>query len=212
MPDWLTQLKTGMAQITLPLAKKYWPGESPEDAPSFNYRLQHVEQVERDASRLMAANGGDEDIVLASVWIHDRYKPQLGGEKHARRAAAWAEQNLAGLGFPAAKVPAVAYAVANHANPPQTIPETAREARILWDADKLGKLGAIFVVYLLYTFQAHPQVKASFTRVRQVLREWESYGSRLVPDLYFPLSRELGQKRYNIFKAFCDALDEETGP
>jgi HD superfamily phosphodiesterase len=74
--DWLTALKTQMKEVTLPPARKFWPGASPEDEPYFNYRYQHVEQVERNARKLLAAYGGDEDVVLASVWLHDRFQPQ----------------------------------------------------------------------------------------------------------------------------------------
>jgi HD superfamily phosphodiesterase len=61
-------------------------------------------QVARDATRLLAEMGGDEDTVLASVWIHDRFQPQYHGTDHAAKAAEWARQNLAALGFPGEKV------------------------------------------------------------------------------------------------------------
>jgi HD superfamily phosphodiesterase len=158
----------------------------------------------------MAAYGGDEDIVVASVWIHDRYKPLIEGKNHAARAAEWTEKNLAATGYPAAKVAAVAYAVGNHANPPQTIPAEAKEARLLWDADKLGKLGAIMVVYMLCTCQAFPQNKVDFSWIQKMLRDWVEKGRELAPRFYFPLSRELGLERYNILKAFYEALEKET--
>jgi HD superfamily phosphodiesterase len=211
MTDWLTQLKTGLKEITLPLARKFWPGLTPESEPYFNYRYMHVEQVERDARRLMAVYGGDEDIVLASVWIHDRYKPQFGGEDHANRAAKWAEENLAGLGFPVEKVPQVVYAVANHTWDHFDIPEERKEARILWDADKLGKSGALAITYLLCNGEAHTGKKMDFTSIILHLRRWEKLGKKLSDEFYFPLSREMGKKKWEILKAFCDALEEEVG-
>jgi len=211
MADWLNALKTGMKEITLPLARKYWPGVSPDDEPYYNYRYQHVEQVDRDARKLLGAHGGDEDIVLASVWIHDRFKPQFEGEEHAVRAAAWADENLAGLGFPTEKVPAVVYAVSNHAVFGGKISPEHKEAQILWDADKLGKIGAIMVAYILCAGGAFPQTKINFFWLQRELHIWKERNKNLVNDFHLPLSRELGQKRYNILKAFCDALDEEVG-
>jgi HD superfamily phosphodiesterase len=211
MADWLTQLKTGLKDITLPLARQYWPGISPEDEPYYNYRYQHVEQVDRDARKLLAAHGGDEDIVLASVWIHDRYKPQFEGENHAARAAAWANENLVKLGFPKEKLPAVVYAVGNHAVFGGKISPEHKEAQILWDADKLGKIGAIMVVYILCAGGAFPQTKINFLWLTRELHTWKERNKNLVNDFHLPLSRELGQKRYTTLKAFSDALDEETG-
>jgi HD superfamily phosphodiesterase len=213
MTDWLTALKTGLREITLPLARKFWPGVSPDDEPYYNYRYQHVEQVDRDARRLLTAYGGDEDVVLASVWIHDRYKPQFEGKHHAAKAADWANENLGKLGFPAEKVPAVVYAVAIHAydGDGQKIPADCLEARILWDADKLGKTGAVMLVYMLCAGGAFPQAKINFTWIRNELRTWEKIGRQIINDFYFPLSKELGEKRWAVLKAYCDALDEETG-
>jgi HD superfamily phosphodiesterase len=213
MTDWLTQLKTGLKEITLPPARKFWPGLTPESEPYFNYRYMHVEQVERDARRLMAAYGGDEDIMLASVWIHDRYKPQFGGEDHATKAAEWARENLEGLGFPAEKVAEVIYAVSHHeydSRKKQKIPADHPEARMLWDADKVGKIGASMLVFVIAAGGAFPQNKLDFTWLRRELRNWEHFGQQVANEFYYPLAREMCQKRYAILKAYCDALEEET--
>jgi hypothetical protein len=211
MDDWLTALKAQMKEITLPLARKFWPGPSPDNEPYYNYRYQHVEQVERDARRLLKVYGGDEDVVLASVWIHDRFQPQYEGEKHGEKAAVWAEGNLSKTGFPAAKIPTVVYAVANHSNPPQTIPESAKEARLLWDADKLGKTGALWMVYLLSGAPAFPEQKVDFPWIVREMSSWDGPSRELKDILYFPLSREIAQERYRTFKALYTALEKETG-
>jgi hypothetical protein len=212
--DWLSVLKTQMKEVTLPLARKFWPGVSPKDEPYFNYRYQHVEQVERNARKLLAAYGGDEDIVLASVWLHDRFQPQYEGEDHGKKGAAWAQENLAGFGFPAGKVREVAYCVASHSLKKylgEIIPEGHPEAWIIWDADKLDKTGAVMPIYLLAGNPAFPATKVNFDWARRELRNWEKGDKHLIDDFYFPLSRELGRKRWAALKAFVDALDEQTG-
>jgi HD superfamily phosphodiesterase len=65
-----------------------------------NYRLEHIRQVERHALRLFAQPGGDPEIWLAPVWIHDRCQPQFSSQDHAAQAAGWASENLASYGFP----------------------------------------------------------------------------------------------------------------
>jgi hypothetical protein len=211
MPDWLTELKNDLKEISLPLARKFWAGAGADGEPYFNYRYQHVEQVERDARRLFKAYGGDKDIVMASVWIHDRCQPQFAEDEHGKKAAEWAEKNLSKTGFPTAKVPAVVYAVANHSNPPQTIPETAKEARLLWDADKLGKVDPLAVVFTLGACPAFPKTRVDSGWVIQNLRETLKYGRLLPSSFYYPLSREIGGERYQALEAFVTALEKETG-
>jgi HD superfamily phosphodiesterase len=150
-----------MASITGQAARKHWPGLSPEAEPYYNYRFEHVRQVERDAQRLIAVVGGDTEIILASVWTHDRFQPQYEGDRHAARAAEWVREHLASLGFPISKVPAVEYVVANHSNAPNTIPENELEARLVWDADKLSKTGALAVISFLCSIPAFPQTPVS---------------------------------------------------
>jgi hypothetical protein len=148
--DWLEDLRHDLVCITGEAAKAFWPSPENGGPAFFNYRLEHIKQVERDAERLLSVVGGDRDIVLASVWLHDRFQPVFQGPpEHGVVAAEWAADHLADGGFPAKKVAAVCSAIANHSSAPGTIPPHAHEARLLWDADKLSKLG---VVNLLCTF------------------------------------------------------------
>ena len=90
---WLKTLRDDLACITEEAAKQFWPSPERGCPPFFNYRLEHVKQVERDALRLLSVVGGDGDIVLASVWLHDRFQPAfLDPGEHGKRAAEWAAE------------------------------------------------------------------------------------------------------------------------
>jgi len=146
--SWLEHLRHDLAAITSEAAKEYWPNPESERPAFYNYRLEHVRQVEREALILLDSVGGDSDVVLASVWLHDRWQPVFRGpEQHGKRAAEWAAQHLAETGFPAEKVESVCFAVANHSNPPRMLPPEAHDARLLWDADKLFHLGAVELLF-----------------------------------------------------------------
>jgi HD superfamily phosphodiesterase len=73
-PEWLFHIRKDLEKITGPVAAEIWP--TPKGRPYFNYRLEHVRQVERDARWLLQQVGGDEEVVLAAVWLHDRFQPQ----------------------------------------------------------------------------------------------------------------------------------------
>lgn len=99
MSHWLIQLRNELKEITSQAAKEHWPGLLPDDEAYYNYRLEHVKHVERDAKRLMAVVGGDEDIVLASVWTHDRFQPQFEGDNPCRSSIRVGSPEPGGIRF-----------------------------------------------------------------------------------------------------------------
>lgn len=129
---------------------------------------------------------------MAAVWIHDRCQPQFEGKHHAALAAEWVRNNLASIGFPTNKVPSVEYAVANHSNRPGSIPVEAWEARIVWDADKLSKVGALSIVAMLCANPAFPQTPVSYDWVNQQLALELISAKELVNHFYFEESRRWG--------------------
>ena len=209
MLNWLDRLRSDLSVITSQAAKKHWPGLALEDEAYYNYRFEHVRQVERDARRLITAVGGDEEIVLAAVWIHDRCQPQFEGKNHAALAAEWVRNNLISIGFPPDKVAAVEYAVANHSNRPCSLPVEAREARILWDADKLSRFGALSIVVLLCAIPAFPQTQVSYQWVNQKLALDLISAKELINQFYFEESHRWGLARLEAQKNFIQALKEE---
>jgi hypothetical protein len=148
-PRWLGLLRQELVEITREPAASMWPPPPGSGAPSFNYRVEHVKQVERQAIRLLRSVPADEEVVLAAVWTHDRFQPLFRGEDHGPRAAAWARTELAARGFPAGKVAAVCAAVERHSERPGALEGASVEARLVWDADKLAHLGAFEIVLLV---------------------------------------------------------------
>jgi HD superfamily phosphodiesterase len=208
-PEWLSSLRRDMELISQQAAREHWPGV--DDTPYYNYRLEHVRQVERDALRLLDEVGGDRDVVLASVWIHDRFQPQFSGPDHAALGAQWARQHLGSTGFPQQKVEQVSFAVASHSNQPHTIPPAAKEARLLWDADVLGKMGAASVVVFLCSMPAYPHNQVTHLALAERgLRRLDEARSAI--DLfYFPPSRVWAQERLRAKRYFYEALAREVG-
>jgi hypothetical protein len=211
MPDWLAELRGELMEITAQSALRFWPGGSNPEAPCFNYRLEHVMQVERDALRLLSEVGGDEVVVLAGVWLHDRFQPQFEGEDHVEKAAQWAADNLEKKGFPAKKVAAVSQAVAYLARPRGSIPAEAREARLLWDADKLARVGAVSIVGRLCSITAFPDVQESFASITQKGLESLQRKESLVEGFYFDISGRWALERFIAYREFYQALSEEVG-
>ncbi len=105
----------------------------------FNYRWEHVEAVVALALKLAELTGADREIVEAAAWLHDVAKKD--GQTHAQSGARYAADLLPQTDFPAEKIPAVVRAIAEHQGLWRDEPLTDLESMVLWDADKLSKLG-----------------------------------------------------------------------
>lgn len=209
-PAWLVHLREDMESITTRAALDIWQGPTPDNPPYYNYRLEHVRQVERDALRLLAAEGGDAEIVLAGVWLHDRYQPQYhGGLEHGPNAAVWAAEHLAELGFPEEKIPAVVYAVEHHSKPAGFFLPEQHEACLLWDADKLSKVGAISIMVFFAGMPAFPQwTNTPASICEHGLKRMEDK-RQLAEQFYTATARKLAAGRYKNYESFYTGLYEE---
>lgn len=153
---WLETLKKEMLEITRTAALEYYPAINGYEEPHYNLRYEHVKQVEREALKLLEVySDADKDIVLATVWTHDRFKPQFIGHDHGNRAADWVAENLESKGFPKEKVKAVEYAVRNHVGYDKNLLNIETlEAQLLWDADKLAHCGPSYFFQQFFIFSA----------------------------------------------------------
>jgi uncharacterized protein len=121
-------------------AAQAWPLVEGATAP-FQHRWEHIQEVVRLALLLAEETGADPVIVEAAAWLHDICKEQ---SKHAQAGAQEARQILFQTDFPRHKIEAVTEAIRNHSGSfrPEGVPRLEPlEAAVLWDADKLSKLG-----------------------------------------------------------------------
>lgn len=114
-------------------------------SPCFNYRWEHVEATVTLALRLAQLTGADPEIVEAAAWLHDVTKQD--GETHAESGAQFAAEFLPQTDFPDEKIPDVVQAIAEHKGLWRDEPLTNPESMVLWDADKLSKLGLTAVFH-----------------------------------------------------------------
>lgn len=112
------------------------------------HNLEHVDRVLRLCEYLAEGESGvDRDVLAAAALLHDIARVQedrdtSGRIDHAVTGAAMAEKILEDLGVARDKTDAIVHCILTHrfrtGNPPQS-----REAKILFDADKLDVVGAI---------------------------------------------------------------------
>ena len=141
-------------------------------------------------------------------------KPQRGcndvakgqGEDHGAEGAIRAEQILGQTDFPTDKVAAVCDAIAKHVGLWVRQPVEPLEAAIVWDADKLTKLGATSVLHFVgYFVSAGPCTTAHLIeRMRDTAWQERTLGS-----FHTAPAREAGRKRLLIFQEFVRAAEDE---
>lgn len=133
MSDWAMRARARIAAL--------WQG-----ATDGAHDLGHLDRVWASCRLIaMDAPGADGDVLAVAAYFHDAVNVAKDSPDRARASRLSAElavRELAAMGFPDAKLPAVHHAIAAHSFSARIAPETV-EARILQDADRLEALGAI---------------------------------------------------------------------
>ena len=177
------------------------------DGGPLAYRWEHVRQVVGLALRIGSRVDADFEVLLAAAWLHDIAK---GQPDHAAAGAAEARSFLATTDFPTQKVDAVVAAIAQHeglTRPVGAPPLEPLEAAVLWDADKVSKLGVSAIALALSsahvvgsTLDERYQYTAGFAR--DVL-------AQTVQSMNTAPGRALATRRYADMLAALDAWLQE---
>lgn len=174
------------------------------------YRYEHVRAVVRVALRLAELTGADAEVVEAAAWLHDVSKAH--SKHHGVDSAVAAREVLADTDFPPSKVDAVAEAIEKHVGLTTAEPVEPLEAAILWDADKLTKLGATIVIHMSALLLSCDEEEAVTTE--RLIEEWgdPAWGAVPLPCFHTKPAREAGRSRYEALLAFSEqARSEWTG-
>jgi uncharacterized protein len=180
--------------------------------PAFNYRWEHVQAVARLAVRLAALTGADAEVVEAAAWLHDVRKAY--GRDHGREGALAARQILAQTDFPPRKIDAVADAIAKHVGLAVSEPVEPLEAAVIWDADKLSKLGATIVLHLtgyLVTRDGGYPITRDGRSTDQLIEDLSDAGwmEGAVANFHTSPARAAGRSRLETYHAFCRQARQE---
>lgn len=117
-----------------------------------SHDVAHILRVFRNAMRIHASEGGDGEILVSAVLLHDCVAVEKNSplrDQASRLAAKKASGVLAGLSWEEARISAVAHAIAAHSFSANIGPETL-EAKILQDADRLDAIGMVGAARCFY--------------------------------------------------------------
>jgi uncharacterized protein len=173
---------------------------------SFNYRWEHVTAVFALAMRLARLTGADEEIVEAAAWLHDVCK-ETHGEAHPEAGAAFARSFLSQTDFPPEKIEPVATVIEVHKGLWLEEPLDNLEAQVLWDADKLAKIGLTAAFHWTAGSLAGPKLRTMAEIIRRGRKaDWQE---KTVASMHTEPARRAAKRRLRAYNWLWDELERE---
>ena len=205
-----------------PLAETLLP-HALEPAEDGAHDLSHLQRVWHNVRTLQVQEGGDLDVLLASVLLHDCVAVEKNSPLRSQAsglAAKKAATLLTTLDWPDAKIAAVAHAIEAHSFSANIAPTTL-EAKIVQDADRLDSLGMLGVARTFYIAgrmgsalydPQDPEAKArDYDDKRFCLDHFQTKLLHLADGFQTATGQQLAQVRHQRLKGFMELFKEEIG-
>jgi uncharacterized protein len=198
---WRDHLKKVAHQATLPGGKE----RRDDQVLQVNYRWEHVQVVVRLGFELARLTGADVDVVEAAAWLHDVRKKGKN-DHHGVEGAKAAQEILKATDFPKDKIDQVSDAISKHVGLYKDNIIEPLEAAILWDADKLAKLGATSVLHSFLYWISKGNSTIDQLIERQAVFEWQE---KTVQSFNTEPALQAGRERLASQKAYWSQLLQE---
>ena len=180
----------------------------------FDYRFEHVIAVVKHGKYLHRYEGGNLKIIVASCYLHDIGKSffvKEGKNKHhGFKSAEMAKEILKDIeDFSKKDIEHVAEAIRNHVGLFKDDKERCLEGKILWDADKLTKVGALSLAHSLAISGALGGIDTEGIVSRGL--NWAELVPKIVDSFHTETAKKLGKQRAEILLSFYKQLNNEFG-
>ena len=174
--------------------------------PLFDYRWEHVTAVVTLALKLAEQTGADVEVVEAAAWLHEIRKE--AGPKHPQEGAKFAHQILPKTDFPQEKIGHVARCIRAHMGLWRRKPLKDLEAQVLWDADKLAKIG----LTSLFHFMPVTIMRGNGRTTQKLIddaRANNKWMTKTVASMHTAPAQKAAKKRLKRFNKLLNRLEAE---
>ncbi|MGB1252146.1 MAG: HD domain-containing protein, partial [Candidatus Promineifilaceae bacterium] len=198
-PNWKTAVRNAMREKASQQEKR-----KKGDA-AFSYRWEHVHAVVKVANKLAALTGADADVIEAAAWLHDICKEAK--DRHPQEGAKFARRFLPTTDFPIDKVHNVALAIEDHMGLWRDEPLRSLESQVLWDADKLTKIGITAAVHWMggdFTRRRLASTEALIARLQSA--DWRH---KTVASMHTAPAKRAAQSRFEAYDQMLAQLSAE---
>jgi uncharacterized protein len=185
--------------------------------------LSHLQRVWHNARTIHAQEGGDLEVLLAAVLLHDCVSVEKNSPLRSQASRLAAEKSsavLADLNWSGANISAVVHAIEAHSFS-ANIPAASLEAKIFQDADRLDSLGLLGVARTFYVAgrmgsalydPLDPEAQhRDYDDKRFCLDHFQTKLLHLADGFQTPTGRRLAQIRHERLKGFMEQFKEEIG-
>jgi HD superfamily phosphodiesterase len=170
-----------------------------------NCKMLALELDDEEAGQL------DMEALVLAAYLHNISTAEYGYQDHHIRSAEMAVDFLRELDVPAERIHKVEQAILIHisAVPPEQRAGGPLEGRVLFDADKLGRLSGLAVVTSLIEFGArYPNRAVTGEVLAAILRHIEERFVELYQSLHTAPAREMARAKFGNTLAFLDGVIE----
>lgn len=183
--------------------------QSRAGVPLFNYRLDHTKQVVRIVKILAEGQNVDLQSLTFAAWLHDISKPGIQDkEEHGKRSAEIATEILLEMGLEGSKIESIADIISKHVGLTRSTRQEPLEAQLLWEADKLSKLGATGLVYFLIN---GIRIKPGRT-LCEISEDTENYlplAEEIAGSMFTPRAKRMAENRMESLRRYAETLKSE---
>lgn len=182
--------------------------------PLYNYRLDHIDEVVILAKHLAEGSDADMEVITLSAWLHDLAKPGVRGipsQHHGIASAEMAEEILTQEKIDRKTIESVSDVIRKHVGLTLKQPLEPFEAQILWEADKILKLGMIgFLQGILNGVRIFPG--RSMKKVADGIREFLNLAADIAECMVTERGKAIAQERLKTLHFVSKTLDLELNP
>ena len=170
-----------------------------------NCKMLALELDDEEVSQL------DMDALVMAAYLHNISTVAYGYQNHHIKSAEMAVDFLRGLEVPAERIARVEQAILIHTSmvAPEQRARGPLEGRVLFDADKLGRLSGLAVVTSLIEFGArYPNRAVTGEVLSAILRHIEERFVELYQSLHTAPARAMARDKFSNTLAFLDGVIE----
>ncbi|TFG34237.1 HD domain-containing protein [Candidatus Thorarchaeota archaeon] len=185
-----------------------------QNVPLYNYRFDHVEEVVDLAKYIASDTEANMEVVILAAWLHDLAKPGIGGisaQNHGIVSANLAEEILLRENIDPAITIQVSDVIRKHVGLTIEEPLKPIEAQVLWEADKLLKLGLVGLLqYVLNGIRITPG--QNLREIANNLREFLTLAECIAGCVVTEKGRTIAENRLQRLQLLSEMLDSELNP
>ncbi len=182
-----------------------------QKVPLYNYRADHIDEVVALSKHLAEGTNADMDVITLAAWLHDLDKPGVGGiptQHHGIVSAEMAEEILTQEEINPATIAKVSDVIRKHVGLTLDEPLEPIEAQIIWEADKILKLGVIgWIQGILNGIRLFPG--RSIKQIANDHREFLLLAESIVNCVATDKGRTIAQQRLRTLQILSETLDRE---